>query len=113
MLYECHKCLLAIHEGALQNKLGESYTDVQDSGEMLSFDDLFSLFFAVMLVSGVPNFFQLSWFMMNFVPKNAMTPSFEYVLANLEALTIHSRKFKIQSLRDKERRLSEAQGTEN
>jgi hypothetical protein len=112
-LYECHKCLFAIHEGALQNKLGERLADIEDAAELLSFDDLFSLFFAVMLVSGLPDFFQLSSFVMNFVPKNAMTPSFEYVLANLEALTIHSRKFKIQSLKDKERKLSEAQGSES
>jgi hypothetical protein len=112
-LYELHKCLLAIHEGALQNKLGASLADIEDAGELLSFDDLFSLFFAVMLVSGLPDFFQLSWFVMNFVPKNAMTPSFEYVLANVEALTIHSRKFQIESLIDKERTLLESQGSES
>jgi hypothetical protein len=96
-LFKCHKCLMTIHKGALTYRLGIPEEQIDESGEILSFDDLFSLFFAVMLVSELPDFFHLCWFLTNFVPKNALTPSFEYVLANLEALMIHSRKFRLQA----------------
>jgi hypothetical protein len=96
-LFKCHKCLMAIHKGALSYKLGIPEAQIDEAGEILSFDDLFSLFFAVMLVSDLPDVFHLCWFLTNFVPKNAVTPSFEYVLANLEALMIHSRNFQIRS----------------
>jgi hypothetical protein len=101
VLHDCHKCVLAIHQAALQNKMGDAADDLEDTGELLSFDDLFSLFFAVMLVSGVPDFFHLCWFVANFVPKNAVTPAFEYVLANMEALMIHARKFKLEALNER------------
>jgi hypothetical protein len=96
-LFKCHKCLMAIHKGALSQRLRIPESQIEETGEILSFDDLFSLFFAVMLVSELPDFFHLCWFLTNFVPKNAVTPSFEYVLANLEALMIHSRKFQLSA----------------
>jgi hypothetical protein len=101
ILHECHRCVLAIHRAAIHNKIPDATEDLDDTGELLSFDDLFSLFFAVMLVSGVPDFFHFCWFVTSFVPKNAVTPAFEYVLANLEALMIHARKFKVDALKER------------
>jgi hypothetical protein len=97
-LYDCHECLLMIHRGALANKVGEPEVSPEETAEILSFDDLFSLFFAVMVVSELPDFFYVGWFVMNFVPKDAIATGFEYVLANLEALVIHSRKFSVEAL---------------
>jgi hypothetical protein len=100
-LFGVHRCLLAIHKGGLIATLGEEAANGEDADELLSVDDLFSLFFAVMLISDVPDFFYLCWFVMNFVPKNAVTPALEYVMANIEALMIHARKFKVESLQEK------------
>jgi hypothetical protein len=94
-VYDIQQCMLAIHKGALVEKLGEAADSVEDADEVLSFDDLFSLFFVVMLATDLPDFFHLGWLVTNFTPKEAITPQFGYILAHLEALMIHSRTFKL------------------
>ena len=97
-LFFIHKTLISIRKAALINRLGPNIASIDDVHELLCFDDLFSLFFGTYLGSDFPDIFYLSWFIDNFIPKQCLSPSFEYALANLNALVTHIQKFEITKI---------------
>ncbi|OHT14634.1 hypothetical protein TRFO_14932 [Tritrichomonas foetus] len=60
-----------------------------DSKQLLSFDDLFSLFFGTLMAADLPDIFSLAAFIDCYAPKACLSPSFEYAQANMEALVLH------------------------
>ncbi|KAK8857843.1 hypothetical protein M9Y10_012938 [Tritrichomonas musculus] len=60
-----------------------------DLKQLLSFDDLFSLFFGTLLAADIPDLFDLAAFVGKFAPKICLSPPFEYAQANIEALVLH------------------------
>ena len=67
-----------------------------DIKQMICFDDMFVLLLGTVFCSDKPDIFFLSWFISNFLPKQFLTPSFEYASANLEALADHCLRFEFK-----------------
>lgn len=97
-LYEIHKTLNSIHKAAIINRLGTKTASVSDVNQLLCFDDLFSLFFGTLMISKTPTIYYLLWFIVEFIPKQSLSPSFEYAMANLEALVMYLRKISVEEL---------------
>jgi hypothetical protein len=82
-LFQVHMSLLTIQRAASEFRRGEA------NAMLLSFDDLFALFFGVLTATQFSDLFYVKWMVDNFAPKPWLSPSFEYAQANLEALVMH------------------------
>lgn len=87
-LYYVHSAMADIHYAAVTTSVGREPTS-EELKQILGFDDLFSLFFGVLVASDIPDPFQLHIMMKTFAPKSCLSPMFEYANANLEALVLH------------------------
>lgn len=101
MLYYIHKTLIAIHKGALINRMGDQAASVDDVTQLLCFDDLFSLFFGALMASDLPDLNYVSWVINEYSPKECLSPSFEYAQANIEALILHCQLIDVENLEKK------------
>ena len=90
-LYYIHVTMSDIHRAAISALVGHEPTP-DELKQILGFDDLFSLFFGVLLASDCPDPFQVHSMMKTFAPKSCLSPMFEYANANLEALVLHCGK---------------------
>lgn len=107
-LYEINNALLLVHQAAIANRIQNEIKEKQKKGELitqaesaqfnyrpndpkrlLSFDELFSLFFGTLMASNVIDIFELIGFIDSYAPKNCLSPSFEYAQASLQALVLH------------------------
>ena len=95
-LYNVHESLLRVHKGALVNRSIDS--SAKDFASVLCFDDLFSLFFGALMAADLPDLSYLAWFTGKYAPKSCLSPSFEYALANVEALMTHCKNLDVESL---------------
>jgi hypothetical protein len=95
-LYEIHNALMMIHKGAMVARKGP---EPVGKPELLSFDDLFALFFGVLTASSLPDLFFLHRMVDDYAPKSWLSPPFEYAQANLEALVLHCTQFKPELLK--------------
>ena len=59
---------------------------------LLCFDDLFSLLYGSLMATEYQDIFFVSRFINDFIPKNSLSPGFEYALANIEALSLHCKR---------------------
>jgi hypothetical protein len=82
-LFHVHMSLLTIQRAASEFRKSELMT------ALLSFDDLFALFFGILTATPFADLLYVSWMVNNFAPKPWLSPSFEYAQANLEVLVIH------------------------
>jgi hypothetical protein len=82
-LFQVHASLLTIQQAASKLRKGQS------NSPLLSFDDLFALFFGVLTATEFADVLYVKWMVDNFAPKPWLSPSFEYAQANLEALVMH------------------------
>ena len=99
VLYYIHKCLLGIQKGALIHRIGPGSTaKMEDVKSLLCFDDLFSLFLGTLMASDMPDIYYICEFLEKYSPRVSLSPSFEYALANTEALVSHCRKFDIEEM---------------
>lgn len=90
-LFSVHMTMSDIHNAAISTLVGREPT-ADELKQILGFDDLFSLFFGVLLASDCPDPFQVHSMMKTFAPRSCLSPMFEYASANLEALVIHCGK---------------------
>lgn len=90
-LFYVHSTMTDIHRAAITTLVGKTPTQ-DDLKQILGFDDLFSLFYGVLIASDVPDPFQLHEMMQRFSPRSCLSPMFEYANANLEALVLHCQK---------------------
>ena len=90
-LYYIHTTMADIHRAAISTLVNRTPT-TEELKQILGFDDLFSLFFGVLVASDVPDPFQLHAMMQKFAPKSCLSPMFDYANANLEALVLHCKK---------------------
>jgi hypothetical protein len=90
-LYYIHSVMSDIHKAAIYSQVEREPT-FEELKQILGFDDMFSLFFGVLISSDVPDIFQLYLMMKKFAPRTCLSPMFEYANANLEALVIHCQK---------------------
>ena len=103
-LFDIHKALSTIHKGAITNSLlnGVSTSSLtndninekevlngDENKQLLSFDDLFSLFFGTMMAADLHDLFDLATFINKYSPKLCLSPTFEYAQANMEALVLY------------------------
>ncbi|EAX87474.1 hypothetical protein TVAG_148410 [Trichomonas vaginalis G3] len=88
-LFAVHKCLVCIHKAALINRLGVNPASLEDVNSLLCFDDLFSLFFGTAIASDISSLGRLYSFIDEYIPKQCLSPSFEYSYSNLQALILH------------------------
>jgi hypothetical protein len=88
-LFHIHMSLLMIMRAASAFKNSES------TSTLLSFDDLFALFFGVLTATQFSDLLYVWWMVDSFAPKPWLSPSFEYSQANLEALVIHVERLNI------------------
>ena len=90
-LFYIHTTMADIHKAAISTLVNRTPTS-EELKQILGFDDLFSLFFGVLVASDVPDPFQLHAMMQKFAPKSCLSPMFDYANANLEALVLHCQK---------------------
>lgn len=90
-LFYVHSTMTDIHKAAITTLVGRTPTQ-DELKQILGFDDLFSLFYGVLIASDVPDPFQLHEMMQKFSPRSCLSPMFEYANANLEALVLHCQK---------------------
>ena len=99
VLYYIHKCLLGIQKGALIHRIGPGSTaKMEDVKSLLCFDDLFSLFLGTLMASDMPDIYYIGDFLSKYSPRVSLSPSFEYALANTEALVTHCYKLDIDEM---------------
>jgi hypothetical protein len=70
----------------------------QAHAELFSFDELFALFFGVLMAAECVDIFFVAWMINEFAPKSWLSPSFEYALANLDALVAHLQQIDVNAL---------------
>jgi hypothetical protein len=95
-LYYIYLCLTQIKTGALKN-LKENCDGAEGADITLSFDDTFSLFWAVFLASDVVDIFPLQRFITDLAPKQ-LSSIFEYSKMILEALAMHLREVDMSAM---------------
>lgn len=79
-----------INEEKNKSAVNSPNSEVKDDlKQLLSFDDLFSLFFGTLLAADIPDLFDLAAFVGKYSPKICLSPPFEYAQANIEALVLH------------------------
>jgi hypothetical protein len=94
-LYRIHSALSVLQE------TGNSYRHPDNPSlwsEMLSFDELFALFFGVLMAADFADPFFVRWMITEFAPKSWLSPSFEYAFANLDALVVHLEQIDLAAL---------------
>jgi hypothetical protein len=97
-LFHIHKCLVSIQKAALIHGSPGDVLEHNELHRMLSFDDLFALFFGIMLASEFPDVFYLARLIGDFAPKPLLSASFEYASATLEALITHCRQISVAEI---------------
>jgi len=90
-LYQIHCAMGYIHRGSISKSLGREPSQ-DDLKQILGFDDLFSMFFCVLISSDIPNIEHLHYVVSLFAPRTCLSPMFEYAKANLEALVLHCKR---------------------
>jgi hypothetical protein len=94
-LYQIHRVFLTLQDTANRYR---HRSDCQVFPELLSFDELFALFFGVVMAADFADVFFVRWMINEFAPKSWLSPSFEYAVANLDALVIHLEQLDVGSL---------------
>ena len=96
-IYFVHRSLILIQKAALVSQVTGEAT-IEDMKKLLCFDDLFTLLEGVLLASDIPNFFQLSKFMQQYIPDQSLSNSFEYAQSAIKALELYLHEFDIDSV---------------
>ena len=86
-LYLVHLAIETIQKGAVTNKCHGDIEEMRQT--VIPFDDLFSLFFVVVVASEIPDVVFLQRLVCEFAPKRFLSPAFEYAQANVEAMMTH------------------------
>ena len=98
-LYCVHMCLNWIQKGALRHRSNNNANNKDsDNGAkyLLCFDDLFSLLFGTLMGTEFQDIIFVSQFIINYSPKQNLSPALEYAFANIEALAMHCKKLENQ-----------------
>ena len=67
----------------------------QKDSTPFSFDDMFSIFLGIFLISDAYDIFQLNWFFDTFLPNSKLSSDFEYAKNTITALALYIKEFDI------------------
>jgi hypothetical protein len=91
------------------NEIHQSFVEIQNAvnaqrkeGEeiaMMSFDELFSLFFVLVMALDTVDVFFINWMVNQYAPMQDLSPPFNYAQANLDAVILHINQIDSDALR--------------
>jgi hypothetical protein len=97
-IFECNPIdqLFRIHMSLFMiQSTVSAFMNSGSTSALLSFDDIFALFFGVLTATQFADILYVWWMVDSFAPKPWLSPSFEYAQASLEALVIHVERLNI------------------
>jgi hypothetical protein len=98
-LWRVHRCIRQITKSCVIHGAGGKELARVEEIEMLPFDDLFSIFFAVLIAAQVPDVMVMARMVGDLAPKEGLSPAFEYAQSNLEAVLAHLHDVDVEELR--------------
>jgi hypothetical protein len=99
-IFQISQALSEVHNAALIARTGKTDASQAEIRRSVPFDDLFSLFFGVVMATGPPvvDIFRLEALIMNYAPKSCLCPELVFAQTYLEALVAHITDLDIEAL---------------
>jgi hypothetical protein len=99
-LWRVHRCLLQIHKGSLIHSADGKELTAVETTKLMALDDLFSVFFMVLVGAETPDVMPMVRLIRDFAPRDGLSPSFQYAQSNVEALLMHVEALDVNALRN-------------